>query len=191
MDHRVGLLPIVRVLDLRKEPIAKALDIGATGVQVPQVATPEQVRQVLRAARFAPQGQRGVCRFVRAADYSGLPREQYFQQANDALVVIQLEGKEAIGNLEAILSVGGFDIVFIGPYDLSQSLGLTFFLSATISPVRYSTKCRRSGSLENRLTNYSKACWITVGNSTMAGMGGPSLVQGGPPDISIQRQRPY
>ncbi len=166
--HCVGLLPIVRVPDLREEAIAKALDAGAAGVQVPQVASPEQVRQVLRAARFAPQGQRGVCRFVRAADYSALPREQYFQQANDALVVIQLEGKEALGNLEAILSVGGFDIVFIGPYDLSQSLGLTGQIehpSVVQSMRQVVERCQEKGVIVGTFVESAEAAkrWIGAG----------------------------
>ncbi|MCG8516224.1 MAG: aldolase/citrate lyase family protein, partial [Halanaerobiales bacterium] len=64
------------------------------------------------------------CRFVRAAHYSALDRFDYFKMANEAIVIIQLEGQEAIDNLDEILDVQGIDIVFIGPYDLSQSLGV-------------------------------------------------------------------
>jgi 4-hydroxy-2-oxoheptanedioate aldolase len=53
-----------------------------------------------------------------------MPREEYFKRANEILVIIQLEGREAIGNLDDILKVEGVDIIFIGPYDLSQSLGV-------------------------------------------------------------------
>jgi 4-hydroxy-2-oxoheptanedioate aldolase len=78
----------------------------------------------VKAARFFPMGERGVCRFVRAANYSSLPREEYFRKANDILIIIQIEGKDAILDLDNILKVKGIDIVFIGPYDLSQSLGV-------------------------------------------------------------------
>jgi len=61
---------------------------------------------------------------VRAAKYSSLPREEYFSNENEILIIIQLEGKEAIRDLNNILIVEGIDIVFIGPYDLSQSLGV-------------------------------------------------------------------
>jgi 4-hydroxy-2-oxoheptanedioate aldolase len=66
----------------------------------------------------------GVCRFVRAAGYSSLDRYEYFSRANTAVVVLQLEGVEAVRNIREILSVPGVDIIFVGPYDLSQSLGV-------------------------------------------------------------------
>ena len=118
-----GILPIVRTSDARDISIGRALDLGAMGVQVPQVRTAEEARSVVTAASFHPEGERGVCCFVRAAEYSSKPSEQYFKDANQALLIIQLEGKEAINNLDGILEVDGIDIIFIGPYDLSQSLG--------------------------------------------------------------------
>ncbi len=119
-----GILPIVRVPNSDAEGIGKALDIGAAGVQVPQVRTAAEARAVVRAARFAPLGQRGLCRFVRAAQYSCKDRAAYLQEADEALVIVQLEGVEAADNAEEILQVPGIDVLFIGPYDLSQSLGV-------------------------------------------------------------------
>lgn len=120
-----GMVPVVRVESASETAIGKALDIGAAGVQVPQVSTAEEARSVVRHAKFHPRGSRGVCRFVRAARYSATPGPEYFPQADQALVVLQLEGAEAVRNLDAILEVEGVDALFIGPYDLSQSLGLT------------------------------------------------------------------
>ena len=120
-----GIAPIVRVPSGDHGAISKVLDIGAAGVQVPQVCTPQDVEAAVRAARFAPLGERGVCRFVRAAGYSSMDRDEYFRTANEALLVIQLEGAEALRNLKAVLEVAGPDVVFVGPYDLSQSLGVT------------------------------------------------------------------
>lgn len=119
-----GMLPIVRVRSLSETEISGALDIGAAGVQIPQVCSAAQAREAVRAARFYPQGERGVCRFVRAAHYSVLDRKEYFERANRVIVVIQVEGKEAVVQLDEILDVEGIDILFIGPYDLSQSLGV-------------------------------------------------------------------
>lgn len=118
------LLPVVRVDSLAEEKISKALDIGAAGVQIPQISTAEQARRAVRAARFFPQGERGVCRFVRAAEYSAKPRDEYFTQAGQVLTILQLEGVAAVRNVDEILSVPGVDIIFIGPYDLSQSIGV-------------------------------------------------------------------
>jgi 4-hydroxy-2-oxoheptanedioate aldolase len=119
-----GLLPIVRVTDDTPSLIGQVLDVGAGGIQVPNVQTRQEVERIVEAARFAPQGMRGVCRFVRAADYSSADRVAYFAESNTTLLILQLEGREAVENIEEILSVPGVDIVFIGPYDLSQSLGV-------------------------------------------------------------------
>lgn len=118
------LLPIVRVKDINENTIGSVLDIGACGIQVPQVKNAFQAKQVVEFSKFYPFGMRGVCRFVRAADYSAMDRSQYFEDSRDILIIIQLEGEEAIANLDEILSVEGIDILFIGPYDLSQSLGV-------------------------------------------------------------------
>ncbi len=119
-----GLLPIVRVKEGSPSLIGEVLDVGAGGVQVPMVRCARDVEDVVRRARFAPLGMRGVCRFVRAASYSSTDRYEYFEKSNETLIVLQLEGTEAIGNLDEILAAQGADVVFIGPYDLSQSLGV-------------------------------------------------------------------
>lgn len=119
-----GVLPIVRTKEDRLSTIGEALDLGACGVQIPQITDPESAGKVIEHARFAPDGMRGVCRFVRSADYSSMDRQVYFKTSNEALIILQLEGAEALSNLESILEVRGIDIVFIGPYDLSQSFGV-------------------------------------------------------------------
>ncbi|MDR3261033.1 MAG: aldolase [Tannerella sp.] len=119
-----GVLPVVRTYDSSEVAISKALDLGAKGIQVPQIQSAEEAKEVVKAAKYFPEGERGVCRFVRAAKYSSTPRNEYFEQANEALVILQVEGKQVLNELESILSVEGLDILFIGPYDLSQSLGV-------------------------------------------------------------------
>jgi len=131
MQHNVraaqvsGVLPIIRVNQLSESAISQALDIGAAGVQIPQITTAEEASIAVKATKYYPDGERGVCRFVRSAHYSAIPREKYFSQANrSTIVIVQLEGQKAIHNLDEILNVPGIDIIFIGPYDLSQSLGM-------------------------------------------------------------------
>lgn len=120
-----GLLPVVRVGALSETEIARVLDLGVAGVQVPQISTAEQARSLAQWSRFAPRGTRGVCRFVRAADFSLRTRAEYFEDANDITVIGMVEGVAGIRNLDEILEVDGIDVLFIGPYDLSQALGLT------------------------------------------------------------------
>jgi 4-hydroxy-2-oxoheptanedioate aldolase len=119
-----GLLPVVRVKEDTPSLIGEVLDVGAGAIQVPKIRCRQDVEKVIEAARFSPQGMRGVCRFVRAADYSSKDRFAYFAESNTTLLILQLEGEEALRNVDEIVSVPGVDIVFIGPYDLSQSLGI-------------------------------------------------------------------
>ena len=117
-------LSIVRIPFEKIEDIGRALDIGAAGVQIPQITNKSQALDVVRQAKFFPMGDRGVCRYVRAANYSTMDRQAYFQEANETIVILQIEGKEALKNIESIAGVRGIDIIFFGPYDLSQSLGI-------------------------------------------------------------------
>jgi 4-hydroxy-2-oxoheptanedioate aldolase len=114
---------IVRVAGVNSHLIGMALDTGADGVQVPNIANPTQASQAVQAARFHPQGERGVCRFVRAAGFGGADKSAYFKASNEVLLVLQVEGVEGVENIDDILAVPGFDVLFVGPYDLSQSIG--------------------------------------------------------------------
>lgn len=118
------IFPIVRVKEENPSIIGEVLDIGAGGIQVPQITDAKQAKEAVKLAKFAPKGMRGVCRFVRAANYSSMDRFQYFKEANETIIILQLEGQEAIDNLDSIIKVEGVDIIFIGPYDLSQALGV-------------------------------------------------------------------
>lgn len=119
-----GLLPVVRVGGLSDIDIARALDLGVAGIQVPHLGNAEEARRAVEWSKFAPRGTRGVCRFVRAADFSLQTRAEYFQRQNDVAVIGMVEGAEGIRNLDEILNVEGIDVLFIGPYDLSQALGV-------------------------------------------------------------------
>ena len=118
-----GVCPVVRVPRGTDIWIDRALDVGAGAVLVPQIDTAEQARAVVSAAKFSPVGTRGTCRFVRSAGYGAVPGAAYFSQAQETAVIIQAEGKKAVENLDEILDVPGIDVVFVGPYDLSSSLG--------------------------------------------------------------------
>lgn len=120
-----GVSPIIRVYGNQPELIGKALDMGAEGVQIPMVCDKAGAAAAVSAAKFSPVGSRGCSRFVRAGRYSHMPKEEFFGKANDrTAVVVQVEGKEGLDHLEEIMSVPGIDVLFIGPYDLSASLGI-------------------------------------------------------------------
>jgi 2-dehydro-3-deoxyglucarate aldolase/4-hydroxy-2-oxoheptanedioate aldolase len=113
---------VVRVPSNEDIWIKKALDIGAAGVLVPLVNTPEIAARVSRACRYAPEGTRGMGG-ARAHRY-GIGFQDYVARANrEVTVIIQAEHAEAVQNIEAIAGVPGIDAIFIGPYDLSASMG--------------------------------------------------------------------
>ena len=120
-----GITSVIRVPEINENIISKALDIGADYVQVPQIETAVDAERVVKAAKFFPEGARGVCRYVRAADYASMPKENYFGNANKATgTIIHIEGNIAFNNIDEILAVDGIDVIFIGPYDMSQSCGV-------------------------------------------------------------------
>lgn len=124
--HLSNLGAVIRVSENNPVLISRALDIGADAVQIPQISCKEEAVEAVKAAKFQPLGERGVCRYVRAAGYSSVVKSEYFSSANeDTMVILQVEGLEGINNIDDILEVEGVDIIFIGPYDLSQSLGCT------------------------------------------------------------------
>lgn len=123
--HLRNLSAIVRVGANDPLLIGRALDIGADGVQIPQISNKGDAERAVAAAKFFPIGDRGVCRYVRAAEYTRIQKQDYFLQANkNSSVVVHIEGIEGLRNLDEILDVDGIDVLFIGPYDLSQSLGI-------------------------------------------------------------------
>lgn len=120
-----GITPVVRVTENNETLILRLLDIGAQCIQVPQICKKEDAEKVVKATKFYPEGERGMCRYVRAAEYTNIGPADHFGKANDNVVsIIHIEGLEGIENLEEILSVDGIDIIFLGPYDLSQSCGV-------------------------------------------------------------------
>ena len=100
-----------------------ALDTGAEGVIIPMIRTAEDARQAVAYAKYPPMGERGIG-IGRAHGY-GATFDNYVAIANaETLVVLQIEHIDAVKNIEAICAVPGVDVAFIGPYDLSGTMGL-------------------------------------------------------------------
>jgi len=119
-----GMYPIVRVGKLTDIAIQRVLDLGVAGIQIPQIQSREDAENVRKYTKFYPKGKRGVCRFVPAADGGLMDGDKYFSEQNEVTVIIHIEGIEGIKHFDKISKVEDIDIIFIGPYDLSQSLGI-------------------------------------------------------------------
>ena len=123
--QNVRLDPIVRVRKNDAPQIQRALDIGSAGVQVPQVETRAGAEAVVRAAKYAPLGMRGISLYTRAGDYTVHGTSGITDRLNqEQLVIIHIEGVRGLQNLDEIVTVPHIDVVFLGPYDLSQSYGI-------------------------------------------------------------------
>lgn len=120
----VGLAPVVRVGKNDPLQIQRALDIGSAGIQVPQIETKADAETSVKSAKFSPLGARGLSFCTRAGVYSAAGAQITDQLNEESLVVIQVEGIRGVENLEEIVSVPQIDVIFLGPYDLSQSLGI-------------------------------------------------------------------
>ena len=115
---------IIRVAANTEREIKKFLDIGADGIIVPQVNSAEQARYAVSCCKYPPKGIRGVG-LARAQGY-GRNFADYMKTANvSTAVIVQAEHIDAVENIGSIVEVEGIDAVFIGPYDLSASMGLT------------------------------------------------------------------
>lgn len=114
---------LVRLAEGDPLSIKKALDSGAAGIIVPMVNTADQAAEVVRQAKYAPLGVRGVG-LGRATGY-GADFQRYLENANEeTAVVVQAEHIQAVENIQEIVQVPGVDGVLVGPYDLSASMGL-------------------------------------------------------------------
>ncbi len=120
-----GIDPIVRVGENNERLILRALDVGASGVQVPQINVKQDAQDVIDAAKYDPLGHRGLSIFTRAGDYFVNKGENHTDKQNeDTMVIVHIEGKRGLDNLDEIMEVEGIDVLFLGPYDISQSLGI-------------------------------------------------------------------
>ncbi len=114
--------PIVRVPVHDMAWIKRVLDAGAPNIMVPNVRSAAEAREVVNCTRFAPEGERGVAGSTRAAGYTRY--KDYMARANDEVgVIVQIESRQALAELDAICRVPGIDAVFIGPADLAAALG--------------------------------------------------------------------
>ena len=122
--HSTDISVLVRVPTCEPAAISQPLDMGAAGIHVPQIETAEMAELAVNSSKHHPLGDRGLQVYVRSASYGARGTADYLATANhDSLIVVQVEGKRGVANLDAILNVEGIDVVLIGPYDLSQSLG--------------------------------------------------------------------
>ena len=121
--RQAGVAGVIRVPWNDPGDIKKAYDVGAVGVMVPQVDTPQEARDAVKYARYPPLGERGIAPFF--AGLAGIDPDEITLKANDeTLLILQMESREAWENVDEIIDVENFDVLLAGPADLSASLGV-------------------------------------------------------------------
>jgi 4-hydroxy-2-oxoheptanedioate aldolase len=122
-----GIDLMVRILKTGYHSPMRALEMGAAGIMVPHVASATEARQYVDWARFPPMGKRGFDGAGADADYLLADPFDYLKHANsETFLAFQIEDKEAVDCIDEIAAVEGFDILFVGPGDLSLSYGIPF-----------------------------------------------------------------
>lgn len=117
-----GIVPIVRVPTNHSDVIKQYVDTGAMGIIVPIVKTRDDAHRAVCALKYPPRGERGIG-LGRATRYF-IKLQDYLARANrDVMVMLMIETKEAVDNIEDILTVPGIDLLCVGPFDLSASMG--------------------------------------------------------------------
>jgi 4-hydroxy-2-oxoheptanedioate aldolase len=120
-----GSTPIARLPDVDESMILRTLETGVQSLLVSHVSTPDEAARVVGAARYPPAGERGLSPFTRWHGYSEADLEAKLERANDETFVgVLVEGEEGLRNLEEIAATPGLDLVYLGVYDISQSVGV-------------------------------------------------------------------
>jgi 2-keto-3-deoxy-L-rhamnonate aldolase RhmA len=125
--HAVSTTPtaaIVRVQSGERMRIGRALDAGAHGVMIPRVDLPEQAREAVSYMRYPPAGVRGLALSTRGAGLGERTHEEVASINDQVLGIIQIESASAVEHVEEIAAIDGVDVLFVGPTDLSHSLGI-------------------------------------------------------------------
>ena len=123
MARQAGIAGVIRVPWNTPGDIKKAYDVGAVGVMVPQVDNPEEVREAISYAKYPPIGERGIAPWF--AMSMGVSPADVLANANDeTMLIIQMESAEAYENIGETLKIEDFEVLLVGPSDLSASLGV-------------------------------------------------------------------
>jgi len=165
----IGITPIVRVPDSTYVCISQSLDSGAQGLMFPRIISAQQVKEIVSITRYPPHGQRGNAQGRGYTNFkSGNVVQTMKATDEENFIIIQIETKESIENLDAILTVPGVDAALVGPNDLSISLGVPGELSSKVlndAIEKVITHCNKHGvvpALHCNDLEFAKS-WATKG----------------------------
>jgi 2-dehydro-3-deoxyglucarate aldolase/4-hydroxy-2-oxoheptanedioate aldolase len=162
----LGLDNFVRIAPTDYALVTKCLEAGGGGVMAAQIFTAEQAEQFVRWTKFAPRGARGLNTGGWDAQYGRIPPAEFCAKANrENFLAIQIETLQSVEECEQIAAIDGVDLLFVGPSDLSQSLGVTgdFFNPKCIAAIdRVAAACARHGKQWGAVTVNPEHCDLLV-----------------------------
>lgn len=124
-SRAADLVPMVRVPTTQYHLLSRPLDLGAMGIMVPMVETAEQARSIVQFAKYPPMGRRGAAFGVAHDDYQSGDVSAKIASANaEGLLIAQIETGQGVEHVEAIAATEGIDVLWIGHFDLTNSLGI-------------------------------------------------------------------
>ena len=125
--------PLIRIPELNYNYVARALDLGASGVMVPMVNTADDAMKIVQSSKYPPQGKRGAGFGFTHDNYLNHDPLSYIKRANNSLInIIQIETKTALENVEEIASIKEVDCLWVGHFDLTNFLGIPGDFSSNI-----------------------------------------------------------
>lgn len=127
MAREAGMPGLIRIPEVTREWVLKSMEMGAAGILLPQTESADQARALVSYAKYAPQGNRGISLLRAHTGYEKIADSRAYmdQQNEDSLLMTQIESQTGVDNVEKIMAVAGIDVAFIGPNDLTQSLGIS------------------------------------------------------------------
>lgn len=121
----IGMPALVRIPEMRREHALKFMEMGASGLLLPNTESAEQAKMLVDCTKYAPLGHRGVSLSRPHTDFKKVSGPEYMPTANDETILMcQIESRKGVENVEEIIAVDGIDVAFIGPNDMTQDYGI-------------------------------------------------------------------
>lgn len=121
----IGMPALVRIPEMRREHALKFMEMGASGLLLPNTESAEQAQMLVDCTKYAPLGHRGVSLSRPHTDFKKVSGATYMPQANDETILMcQIESRKGVEHVEEIIAVEGIDVAFIGPNDMTQDYGI-------------------------------------------------------------------
>ena len=133
ISNASNIAPFIRIPEVNYNYVARALDLGASGIMVPMVNTPDDAIKIVNSSKYPPQGKRGAGFGFAHDNYINQSPLSYIEKANNSLInIIQIETKQGLENVKEIASIDGVDCLWVGHFDLTNFLGIPGDFSSTI-----------------------------------------------------------